>query len=357
MEIFASPLALILLLFLPLLVWVSRVIGNRSGLKFSDVGSLKQLPASWRVKLRPCLKVLRFLCLIFLVVALARPRKGVSVSKVSVDGVAINLVVDRSSSMQETMNYKGKETSRFDISKKVIGDFVKGDGESFKGREGDLIGLITFARYPDTTCPLVQSHDVLIEFLRQTKLVQLRSEDGTAIGEAVALAGARLQNSEKQILENNKKLNITSRGESEPDFTIKSKIIILLTDGVSNVGDIQPIEAAKMAKEWGIKIYTIGIGSDESKNRFGNFAFPRGAGLDETLLKEMAEMTGGFYSRADNPSELEEIYEKIDKLEETEIKSISYTDFSEKFSILAVAALWLLGAEIFLSCTVLRKIP
>ena len=135
------------------------------------------------------------------------------------------------------------------------------------GRGSDLIGLITFARYADTKCPLVHSHNVLTELLKKTEIVNLRSEDGTAIGDAIALAAARLQKAEEEIQQ--RKSQLASLGENISDsdergFKIKSKAIVLLTDGINNVGQYDPRQAAELAKEWGIKIYTIGIGSNQA---------------------------------------------------------------------------------------------
>lgn len=350
MELFHSPLFFLCFLILPIIAILLRKLRINSSLRFSSLALLKDCYKSWRVKLRPILIVLRFACLLVLVIALARPRKGISASNVSINGVAINLVVDRSGSMEEPMRYHGRKTTRLEVAKAVIADFIQGDSAGNKGREGDYVGLVSFAMYPDTSCPLVQSHDILVDFLREIKPAQIKSENATAIGEALALACARLHDAETQILENNKKLNIESENKIEPDFMIKSKVVILLTDGVNNAGDISPLEAAQMAKEWGIKIYTIGIGS-ASRGPFGS------AQLDERLLQRIAQETGAFYRKATNADSLRSIYEKISELEKTEIKSIAHFDYSEKFPPFAIAALWLLGLEIILSNTIFRKIP
>ncbi len=352
MNIFYSPLFFLCFLILPILLILLHKMKLRSSLRFSSLRNLGDCYVSWRIKFYPILLVLRFLCLALLIVALARPRKGLSVSNVSINGVAINLVLDRSGSMQEAMRYDGQKTTRLEVAKAVIADFIKGDNKKLKGRDNDYIGLISFAKYPDTTCPLVENHGVLLDFLRQIKPAEIKSENATAIGEALALACARLHNAEMQILENNKKLNVESQNKVKPDFTIKSKVVILLTDGVNNAGDISPLEAAKMAKKWGIKVYTIGLGAVAPNTFFG---FAQSSGLDERLLERIAAETGGFYQRAVDADSLRDIYEKIDKLEKTEIKSVEHFNYSEKFPPWAIAALWVLGIEMVLANTLLRK--
>jgi Ca-activated chloride channel family protein len=300
-----------------------------------------------------------------LVVALARPRKGTVLSEISTEGVAIEAVVDRSGSMRTEMDYFGKKLNRLEVVKEVLGDFIEGDEKGFGGRRSDLIGLITFARYPDTTCPLVLSHNVLLEFLKKTALVRLRSEDGTAIGDAVALAAARLKKAEEEIEQRRAVLGLADDSESEErqesGFKIKSKVIILLTDGRNNTGEYGPLQAAELTKEWGIKIYTIGIGSGEAyrtiQTLFGPRKIPVHEELDENLLKTIAEKTGGFYGRADDAERLREIVKEIDEQEKTEVKSVQYTQFAERFGPWTAGALLFLVVEMLAGCTVFRKIP
>jgi len=260
------------------------------------------------------------------------------------------------------MDYYGQKLNRLETLKKVLSDFIVGK-EGLAGRRGDLLGLITFARYPDTVCPLVLSHNVLLEFMKNTDVVRQRSEDGTAIGDAIALAAARLQKAEEEIQQRNKKLGKTGLASvtEKPDFKIKSKAIILLTDGQNNTGQYTPMQAADMAKKWGIKIYTIGIGSGQAfatvQTMMGPIKVPVENDLDEPLLKAIAETTGGFYGRADDAEAMHKIIEKIDKLEKTEVKSVQYTQYSEKFSPWTIAALAVLLCEILAGCTIFRKIP
>lgn len=351
---FYSPWNLLLLLLLPLAAYLVRRKRFSAAMKFSSVDKFSACPVSWRIKLRPILLVARFLCIALLIVALARPRKGTMLSEISTEGVAIQVVLDRSGSMREQMDYFGRTLNRLEVAKKVLSDFVKGNDKELTGRPGDLIGLITFARYADTKCPLVHAHDALLEFMNQTQLVSVRSEDGTAIGDALGLGAARLRKAEEELVNRKHRLGIDA--DQADEFKIKSKIIILLTDGYNNTGEYAPLEAAQLAKKWGIKIYTIGIGSPGSV-RAGFFNLTMGQDLDERLLKAIAENTGGFYGRADDAKSLVEIVKKIDELEKTKVKSIQYARFSERFHIWAYGALCLLVFEILSACTIFRKIP
>jgi len=351
---FYSPWNLLLLLLLPLAAYLVRRKRFSAAMKFSSVDKFSDCPVSWRIKLRPLLLAARFLCIGLLIVALARPRKGTMMSEVSTEGVAIQVVLDRSGSMREQMDYFGKTLNRLAVAKRVLADFVKGNDGDLTGRPGDLIGLITFARYADTKCPLVHAHDALLEFMNQTRLVNVRSEDGTAIGDALSLGAARLRKAEEELV--NRKIRLGIDINEAEEFKIKSKIIILLTDGYNNTGQYAPQEAAQLAKKWGIKVYTIGIGSPSS-SRPGFFSMTIGQDLDERLLKAIAEDTGGFYGRADDAKSLVEIVKKIDELEKTKVKSIQYARFSERFHVWVYAALCLLIFEILSGCTVFRKIP
>ncbi|AQQ72179.1 VWFA-related Acidobacterial domain protein [Limihaloglobus sulfuriphilus] len=351
---FHSPLAFGLLLIVAA-VFLFRTRIRRAGLRFSWLGVFDRIPQSLRSRLMPLPAVLRALCLALLVVAAAGPREGVSISNISIDGVAMELVVDRSGSMNEKMIYKGEELSRFEAVKLVLEDFITSRTDGLEAGSGDLLGLVTFARYPDTVCPLVRNHSILVEFLKQTNTVRLRSEDGTAIGEAIALAAARLHSAEQEINKANAEQSGTD-SHTPPEFTIKSKAIVLLTDGINNQGQISPQEAAEMAADWGIKIYAIGIGSG-SVRVMDQFTIPGAAQLDETLLNSIAQETGGFYARADDAEQLKAVYERIGELEKSEIKSLEYNDYNEKFLPWAAAALAVLLAEIILSNTVLRKSP
>ncbi len=300
-----SAWALLLLVIVPVLGWVMLRKKGTAAVTFSSLAAVQGCPVSWRLRLRPLLAAARLLCLALLIVALARPRKGTVLSEINTEGVAIEIAVDHSGSMGAEMDYYGEKLNRLEALKKVLGDFIIGGKGGLAGRGGDLLGLVTFARYPDTECPLVLSHNVLLEFLKNTDIVRLRSEDGTAIGDALALAGARLQKAEEEIRQRNARLGVSDSGEQQkPDFKIKSKAVILLTDGRNNTGQYSPMQAAELAKKWGVKIYTVGIGSGQAfttvQTMLGNFKVPVEQDLDEGLLKAIAEATGGFYGRADD---------------------------------------------------------
>ncbi len=348
-----SSWAILLLLCVPLLIVIRWKCQGTASIKYSALSKFQQCPVSWRQRLRPLQFIARLVCVALLVIALARPRKGMKIEQISTEGVAMMIVVDRSGSMAEAMLYKGQQLNRLEVVKKVVADFIAGDGKDYRGRIGDMVGLVTYARYADTQCPLVRGNTIITDFLRETQLVTQRSEDGTAIGEGIAVASARLQKAESQILEDQARL-MSEQQKENPDFTIKSKVIILLTDGVNNAGQYHPLEAAKLAAEWGIKIYTIGIGSQVRQR--GIFSM-MGPSLDERLLKQIAEETGAFYARADNAEQLRKIYKKIDALEKTDVKSIEYVDYAEQFSPWAIAALGVLLFEILAGSTVFRKIP
>ena len=359
-----SPWALILLLVLPVMAYLMLRRKGTAAVRFPSLVDMKSCLVSWRIRFRPLLTIARLLCVTLLIVALARPRKGTVLSEISTEGVAIEAVVDRSGSMQTEMDYYGDKLNRLEVVKRVLSDFIEGDKKDLKGRSSDLIGLITFARYADTICPLVHSHNVLIEFLKKTEIVQMRSEDGTAIGDAIALGAARLQKAEEEIQRRRQQLIASGENISDTDqsgFKIKSKVIILLTDGINNAGRYDPLEAAELAKKWGIKIYTIGIGSGQAFTTIQSFGrtlrVPAPQQLDERLLEAIAEKTGGFYGRAGDAKALRSIVERIDELEKTEVKSVQYTQFAEHFGPWTLAALLVLAAEMLASCTIFRKIP
>jgi Ca-activated chloride channel family protein len=360
-----SPWALLLLLVLPMLGYLLLRKKRSAAVKFPSLVDMRHCPVSWRLRLRPVLVVARLLCLALLILAMARPRKGTVLSEISTEGVAIEAIVDHSGSMSTEMDYSGQKLNRLEVVKRVLADFIEGDKKGLGGRTGDLIGLVTFARYADTTCPLVISHNVLTEFLKKTEIVSMRNEDGTSIGDAIALAAARLRKAEEEIHRRNASLGFGG-GDGSPErakdnFKIKSKAMILLTDGRNNMGQYDPLEAADLAKQWGIKVYVIGIGSSQAyrtvQTPLGTFRMPTEDELDEGLLKAIAGKTGGFYSRADDADALRKVVKKIDELEKTEVKSVQYMQYAEHFSWLTLPALVLLGLEMLAGCTVFRKIP
>jgi Ca-activated chloride channel family protein len=350
MGVFHTPWAFALLALVPLAVILHLRPKRRASIRFSSVESLKKLKPSLLYHMRHVPLVVRVAALVLLVVALARPRHGTERVVERSQGVALELVVDRSGSMRAEMKYRGEKMNRLEVVKRVSREFVIGNDEGLKGRSSDLIGMVAFARYPDTVCPLTHTHEALIQFIDTTELVQLRSENSTAIGDAIALAAARLHTAESDL----KKKRLIG----EDAFTIKSKAIVLLTDGRNRTGRRMPIEAARQARGWGIKIYCIGIGGERITNWADRF-FGRlmDEDLDEETLKAVAAATGGFYQRATDAESLRKIYEKIDALEKTQLASERYVNYKEEFARWAVPALLLLLLEVGLSNTLFRRIP
>ena len=357
---FATPWAFLLLLLLPVIIYryFSRsALGLRTGkVLFPSTGSAVLAGSSLRTRLLHLPFALRILSLILLIIALSRPLEGMEKIFDINKGVAIEIVLDRSSSMNAEMIFAGRQLNRLEVAKRVLLEFVQGDKGDLAGRPNDLIGLITFARYADTACPLTLAHGALAEFVEPIALVNRKPEDGTAIGDGLALAAARLQKAEKTLQQQ------ALAGESnQTAYEIKSKIIILLTDGEQNAGLRTPREAAELAKKWGIKIYTIGIGGRESLLRvptlFGTQVIQRGPGVDKETLADLARETGGIFRMAEDGDSLRSIYAEIDELEKSEIESVRYVDYKERFMGFALTGLILLALEVLLRTTWLRRIP
>ena len=347
---FASPWMFLLLALIPVAVYLRNRAGNRGTLRFSSTADARRLGRSWRQRLIVLPIAVRVLALTALVIALARPQMGVERVVDISRGIAIEMVVDRSSSMSAEFRYHMQTVNRLDVALRLFEDFVKG-ANGLGGRPSDLIGLITFARYADTICPLTLDHNTLAGFLPTVKLVQREEEDGTAIGDAVALAAARLHTAEEAL---------TAHVGETKEYEIKSKVIILLTDGENNAGKRTVAEATDLAASWGIKIYAIGIGGQSEttiRTPLGTYTVPMGQGVDETALKTLAGKTGGLYRIADDAEALQAVYEEIDKLEKSEIESTRFTDYREQFPPFALAALALLAIEVALNGTLFRRLP
>lgn len=345
-----TPWALALLAAIPVVVFLHLRPGRRPALRFSSVERVKELAPSVFYHMRHTPLFLRIAVLVLLIIAIARPRLGTERIVEHSRGVALEMVIDRSGSMGAEMRYAGERLNRFEVVKRVFREFVLGNDGELEGRPSDLIGMITFALYPDTVCPLTHNHDALVQFVDSADLVGLQSENKTAIGDAIALAAARLKTAEEDL----RRRRLQTGEES---FTIKSKAIILLTDGQNNAGKRTPIEAAKLAAEWGIKIYCIGIGGGKPASAIDMFFGRQGSDLDDRTLNAVAEITGGFFRKATDEDGLRGIYEKIDELEKTEIVSERYVDYKERFSGWAVPALLLLLLEAAVSNTFFRRIP
>jgi len=291
--------------------------------------------------------MLMLLGAVFLVAALARPRERLDESRKVTKGVAIEFVIDRSSSMSAEIEVGSKLVRRLDIVKQNLLDFINGNDRDLTGRPDDLIGLIAFARYADTLSPLSLSHDVISDFTENLEIVTTKEEDGTSIGDALALAAARLK-------------SVDSNNNPGKGYEISSRIIILLTDGENNAGWYSPREAAELAAGWGIKVYSIGFGGTAYypvNGLFGTKRVPVGSAVDAETLKGIAEITGGAYFQADTAEDLSKVYEVIDEMEKTEIISTTEYKYKELFVIYAIIGLLLLAAGVILDSTVLRRLP
>ena len=351
---FDSPLAFLLLLLLTVLLWWNGRRRRHAAIRFSSVVNALQSGSSWRTLLASLPGGLRGLVLLLLVLALARPQMGREQVRDLSKGIAIMMVVDRSSSMAQELSFRGTLQNRLAVVKQVFADFVKGNDRTLKGRPRDLIGMVAFARYADTVCPLTLGHGALEHFLATVQLVNRRPEDGTAIGDGVALAAARLKTAEETLAR--------QTGERADAYTIKSKVIVLLTDGENNCGENSPEQAAALAAQWGIRIYAIGVGGGEAytvvQRVMGAIKLPGfGPRIDTRDLQMLAEKTGGKFFQADDARSLEAVYEEIDRLERSEIESLRFVDYREVYLYPALAALLLLVLEVLLRCSVFRRLP
>jgi Ca-activated chloride channel family protein len=337
----ADPQALLLLLALPpLMWWVSR--GQAPiGIAYPALGELTRLPPSWFARLRRALPWLRALVLTLIVLALARPQWGVEATKIQREGIAIAMVVDVSSSMGALdLQLGDRQANRLDVVKATFRDFVTGDGNALPGRDGDIIGMITFARYADAPGPLTLDHDALIGLLDQVEIVTLPDEDGTAIGDGMVLAIERLR-----------------------EAAGASKVMILLTDGSHNAGDVEPLQAAQIASALGIKIYAIGAGTHgvalmPTRDRDGSVNYaPAQVFIDEFTLERIATLTGGRYFRATDAAALRSIYGEIGRLEKARHVAETYQTYVDVFPAVVGAGLALLLLEVLLVNTRLRTAP
>ncbi len=328
---FKDPIFLLLLLLLPaayFIYWKQA----RAALRFSSIESFKKIPPSWRLKIRPLILLLPLIVSALFIFGLARPQKGIEESQIEAEGIDIVLSVDISGSMlAEDFTLNGNYVNRLEVVKEAVKNFVS-------GRTGDRIGLVLFAGRPYTQCPLTLDYAVLQTLLEKAEIGMI--EDGTAIGSGLATAVARLKETKS-----------------------KSKVIILLTDGVNNAGSIDPLTAASLAKSLGIKVYTIGAGTRgearfPATDIFGNKVYrPVHIPMDEEILKKIAEMTGGAYFRATDTKLLFTIYKTIDDLEKTTAKVKIYIDYHELFPYFVLPGFCLLLLSLGLNHTLLRKIP
>lgn len=297
-------------------------------LRFSDTRPLKEIGRSMWVRLRHVPLALRSLAILLLVVAFARPQAGRGHREIESEGIDIILAVDVSSSM-EAKDLDSKKT-RLDVCKGVVDDFIR-------SREGDRIGMVVFAGRSLTECPLTLDHDILLSFLEHIKIGMI--EDGTAIGMGLATSISRLAGSKS-----------------------KSKVIILLTDGINNRGEIDPVTAARMAGALGIKVYTVGAGSEGTVMQKVDSVFgPRyvqvPVEIDEKILRQIATSTAGAYFRATSGERLVEVYKEIGKLEKTKVKTREYVTYNDLFPWFVWPVVAILLIETLLVTTRLRTVP
>lgn len=347
------------LLFVPLLAvlywWRSRRY-RRPAAMFSSIADLKQLPVTLMQRIRRTLPLFYGVGMCLMIVALARPQSGRSESRISGEGIAIKLVLDVSGSMEALdFQLQGRDVSRLEAVKHVISEFVLGSRQNgLSGRHDDLIGLVAFGGFADSKCPLTLDHGALVEIVRELQVPkpvrdrqgriinrrQLDEELATAIGDGVALGVDRLR-----------------------DARAKSRIMVLLTDGDNNAGVVDPREAAKIAQELGIKVYTIGIGQNgvvpiPQEDDFGRqILVPAQFRIDEELLREIAQTTGGQYFHASDSNGLAQVYSQIDQLEKSQFEEAKYSEYTELFRWFAgpgLALILLLGV---LSETRFRSLP
>jgi Ca-activated chloride channel family protein len=328
----SHPWLLLLLLAVPPLVFLRHARRRRAVIRFSDGEVLARLPLSWAVALHQFLPVLHAVGLVLVVVALARPQRGVAESRVKTQGVDIVLLMDVSTSMRAVdLSTGAREINRLDAAKQVIEKFIKKRGD-------DRIGLVAFAAQPYSAAPLTLDHGWLLSRMAQIETGML--EDGTAIGTAIASAVNRLRGSEA-----------------------KSKLVVLLTDGSNNAGELTPDNAAQAAKALGIRIYTVGAGASgvvavPTTDPFGRKVYMRQqSDIDDALLTRVATATGGRYFRAADLETLTKVYDEIDRLEKTEIEVHQYTRYEELFAPFLLAALLALGVEKLLGLTRLGRLP
>jgi Ca-activated chloride channel family protein len=337
---FASPWFFLLLAFLPLMLL--RLIAKKpSGLSFPEVSGLKVKSAGAEDG-RILLGSLRILAAGLLIAALARPQWGEVIGETATRGIDIMLCLDTSGSMQTvdvaperqeglTRQELEKMRNRVEAAKVVAADFIR-------GRKNDRIGLVVFAGVSYTQCPLTIDHRALLEMLSRVA-AGMTGTDGTAIGNALITSTNRLKKSDG-----------------------RSRVIILLTDGRNNTGEVDPLTAARAAGALGLKVYTIGCGSREGgfipvQTLFGLQWQRVREDLDEESLRKIADLTGGTYFRAEDEESLAGIFKQIDRMEKHDIKTTVIKRYLERYTWLLIPAFLLLALEVLLGHTILRRIP
>jgi len=317
----------LLLLLLPMIAWyIWKQKKAGASIQFSSDMGFVRIPKSWKYYLRHSVFVFQLLSLSILIVALARPQSSNSWSNVTTKGIDIVIALDISSSML-AMDF---QPNRIEAAKDVAIQFIS-------GRTNDRIGLVIFSGESFTQCPLTTDRATVVNLFKGIESGMI--EDGTAIGNGLATAVARLKDSDAI-----------------------SKVVILLTDGVNNRGEIAPVTAAELAKTFGIRVYTVGIGTMgvapyPVQTPFGVQVRDMNVEIDEPTLQKISEVTDGKYFRATNNNKLTEIYKEIDKLEKSKIDVKEYSKKQEEYVKYAVAGALLLLASILLKTTIFRNIP
>ena len=317
----------LLLVLIPMIAWyVLRYRKSGASIRFSSTMGLGKIKQGWKHYLRHLPFVLQLAGISLLTVALARPQSSNSWQNVTTEGIDIVISLDISSSMLA----RDFQPNRLEAAKNVATQFIS-------GRRNDRMGLVIFSGESFTQCPLTTDHAVLINLFKDVESGMI--EDGTAIGNGLATAVARLKESDS-----------------------KSKIIILLTDGENNRGEIAPVTAAELAKTYGIRVYTIGVGTIGMapypvQTPFGTQIQNVQVKIDEETLQKIADITGGHYFRATNNDKLVQIYDEIDKLEKSKIDVREFSKKDEEFERFALMAALLLITGLFLKTTVFRNIP
>ena len=335
---FREPLLLLLaVLAVPLYLLARRAPGR---LVFSSLGILPGEAGGWRRRFAWVPDVMLCLALIAMVVALAGPRVGERFSRIHREGIGIMMVVDVSSSMRALdLSTPARERTRLEAVQDVFEAFVLGGGD-LAGRPDDAIGLVSFAGFADTAAPLTLDHNNLAAVARDLSTVRDRTEDGTAIGDALALAVERLRES-----------------------TARSRIAVVLTDGVNNAGVESPAAAAELARSMGVKVYTIGAGTTglapvRMEDRFGRSILrSMRVEVDEAVLRQIAEVAGGQYFRAEDAEGLERVYAEIDRLERTRITEDRFRQYDELFAVPLALALALLAIGWLARGTLFARLP
>lgn len=315
------------LLLIPMIVWyIWKQKKAGASIQFSSDMGLARIPKSWKYYFRHSVFVSILLSLSFLILAIARPQSSNSWSNVTTEGIDIVIALDISSSML-AMDF---QPNRLEAAKDVATQFIS-------GRPNDKIGLVVFAGESFTQCPLTTDHATVINLFRNIESGMI--EDGTAIGNGLGTAVSRLKES-----------------------TAISKVVILLTDGENNRGEIAPVTAAELAKTFGIRVYTVGVGTIGTapypvQTPFGVQVRDMEVKIDETTLQKIADTTEGKYFRATNKTKLADIYQEIDKLEKSKIDVKEYSKKQEEYLKYALAGGIFLILGLFLKTTIFRNIP